>query len=657
MLTMAGPVSLEVSGRQVSITHPDKVVFERHGRAGPYTKLELVRYYLSVAEGALRGVTGRPMILKRFVKGISEEAVFQKRAPTRPAGLRRRCRIALRARHFRGGSRHPRRSGTGLGDQLGMRGPRPAPRSRGPTSITPTNCASTWIQCRASRGSGSSTSRWWPARCWRTTAWSRGRRRRGRGAFTSTPGSPRAGGSARCGWPPRPLPVRSSGGRRRIDKPVVEGGARGGVRRLQPERQGPHRRVGVFRPGDPGCPGVDAAALGRGRRLQTRGVHHRHRARPARRNGRPVGGDGRRGWGTRSATDAGRRNGTSGARAAGAKEGGKGGDGRRVSSKPLIEIARTKTRDEAMAALDTWRDRHPAAAGLLAAGRRPGRRHAWAEFDLVPDPDQPAARAGRPAAAAGRADRRLQPLGRGLGPAPWLLSLIRERTASASASGSERPVCGPCRRVVLVTVVGGEQRPKPIGGAWAQEFEDPSTQLVYLIRPALEGMRHATAALFSPDHPAANDIGAAYGRCSRSVVSSGGPGGGTYGSSRPFAGCRACGDRRSCAHKRRSRAHGQVAREAADIAPTRRAWKSIPAPLLGVLRELSEVCLDIAVKAANVVETHGKVGVAEADRGDEADRLEQSLFEQLLSRPVWTSTPQSTSPWPPAPTNDTPSTL
>ena len=79
---------------------------------------------------------------------------------------------------------------------------------------------------------------------------------------------------------------------------------------------------------------------------------------------------------------------------------------------------------------------------------------------------------------------------------------------------------------------------------------------------------------------------------------------------------------------------GQLAREVADIAPTRRAWKSIPAPLLGVLRELSEVCLDIAVKAANVVETHGKVGVAEADRGDEADRLEQSLFEQLLSRPA-----------------------
>jgi DNA ligase D-like protein (predicted polymerase) len=83
MMNMAGPVSLEVAGHQIVITHPDRVVFERHGGAGPHTKLDLVRYYLSVAEGALRGVAGRPMILKRFVKGITEEAVFQKRAPTK----------------------------------------------------------------------------------------------------------------------------------------------------------------------------------------------------------------------------------------------------------------------------------------------------------------------------------------------------------------------------------------------------------------------------------------------------------------------------------------------------------------------------------------------------------------------------------------------
>jgi DNA ligase D-like protein (predicted polymerase) len=69
---------LDVGGRDVTITSPDKVVFP-DGR----TKLDLVGYYLSVADGALRGVAGRPMVLKRFVKGIDQEAFFQKRAPSK----------------------------------------------------------------------------------------------------------------------------------------------------------------------------------------------------------------------------------------------------------------------------------------------------------------------------------------------------------------------------------------------------------------------------------------------------------------------------------------------------------------------------------------------------------------------------------------------
>ena len=59
-------VVLELAGREVTITNPDKMVFASAG----HTKLDLVRYYLAVADGALRGVAGRPMILKRFVKGI-----------------------------------------------------------------------------------------------------------------------------------------------------------------------------------------------------------------------------------------------------------------------------------------------------------------------------------------------------------------------------------------------------------------------------------------------------------------------------------------------------------------------------------------------------------------------------------------------------------
>ncbi|HEX6677684.1 MAG TPA: DNA polymerase domain-containing protein [Actinomycetes bacterium] len=69
---------LEVAGREVKITNPEKVFFPRTG----HTKLDLVRYYLAVADGALRGVARRPMALKRFVNGAEGEFFFQKRAPT-----------------------------------------------------------------------------------------------------------------------------------------------------------------------------------------------------------------------------------------------------------------------------------------------------------------------------------------------------------------------------------------------------------------------------------------------------------------------------------------------------------------------------------------------------------------------------------------------
>jgi DNA ligase D-like protein (predicted polymerase) len=74
---MAGAMSLEIDGLKVAVTNPDKVVFPD----ADVTKLDLINYYRSVADGALRGVYGRPMILKRFVKGIATEAIFQKRAP------------------------------------------------------------------------------------------------------------------------------------------------------------------------------------------------------------------------------------------------------------------------------------------------------------------------------------------------------------------------------------------------------------------------------------------------------------------------------------------------------------------------------------------------------------------------------------------------
>ena len=68
---------IEVSGREVSISNPGKVLFPEAG----YTKLDLVNYYLAVADGALRGAGGRPNVLVRYPNGIGEEFFYQKRAP------------------------------------------------------------------------------------------------------------------------------------------------------------------------------------------------------------------------------------------------------------------------------------------------------------------------------------------------------------------------------------------------------------------------------------------------------------------------------------------------------------------------------------------------------------------------------------------------
>jgi DNA ligase D-like protein (predicted polymerase) len=68
---------LEAAGREVVITNPDKVYFPRAG----YTKLDLANYYAAVAEGALRGIAARPIVLKRYVNGADSEPFFQKRAP------------------------------------------------------------------------------------------------------------------------------------------------------------------------------------------------------------------------------------------------------------------------------------------------------------------------------------------------------------------------------------------------------------------------------------------------------------------------------------------------------------------------------------------------------------------------------------------------
>ena len=82
---------LEVAGREVTVSNPQKLYFPAAG----YTKLDLVLYYVAVAEGALRGIGGRPMALKRYVDGIDEPPFFQKRAPvSRPSWIET-CTLAF----------------------------------------------------------------------------------------------------------------------------------------------------------------------------------------------------------------------------------------------------------------------------------------------------------------------------------------------------------------------------------------------------------------------------------------------------------------------------------------------------------------------------------------------------------------------------------
>jgi DNA ligase D-like protein (predicted polymerase) len=71
------PEILEIDGREVAITNPHKVLFPSAG----YTKLDVVHYYLEVADGALRGAGGRPNVLVRYPNGIDQEFFYQKRAP------------------------------------------------------------------------------------------------------------------------------------------------------------------------------------------------------------------------------------------------------------------------------------------------------------------------------------------------------------------------------------------------------------------------------------------------------------------------------------------------------------------------------------------------------------------------------------------------
>jgi DNA ligase D-like protein (predicted polymerase) len=368
MNPMTGPVSLEVAGRDVTITHPDKVVFEGHGDTPAYTKLDLVRYYLAVADGALRGVAGRPMILKRFVKGISVEAVFQKRAPAnRPdwvdvAELRYASGTSAKEAVIRdaaglawvvnlgcvdlnphpvqaGDLDHPDELRVDLDPMPGVSWQRIVDVALVAREVLEDYGLAAWPKTSGSRGfhiyariaprwrfpqvrvaaqtvareverrlPDAATSRWWKEeREGVFVDFNQNAKDRTIASAYSVRATPDARVSTPLHW-----------------EEVAD---------CRPEAftiaTVPARFAEV---GDPWA-GMDAAAGDLDRLLML---------------AEEMGPPERAPRGAKSTAKP-----------------GKPSDGRRVSSMPLIEIARTKTRDEAMAALDTWRDRYPAAAELL----------------------------------------------------------------------------------------------------------------------------------------------------------------------------------------------------------------------------------------------------------------------------------------------------
>ena len=275
---------IEIAGFDVTITNPEKIYFPRTG----HTKLDLVRYYLAVAGGALTAVGDRPMALEAVRQRHREGGVLPEAGAGEAARVDRDGRVDVPVRPVGARDRRARRRAAGVGGEPRLRRPAPARRAR-----------------RRRAPPGRTAGRPRPGARRRVGAGARGGSGGPRGA-----GRPRPGGLAqdhRVARLPRLQPHRSAvdipagaPGRRRAGprdrraraahrhQSLVEGGAARRVRRLQPERQGPHDGGRVLGAAHPRRAGVGAAALGRGTRLRPGRLHHRHHAGPLRGDRRPV---------------------------------------------------------------------------------------------------------------------------------------------------------------------------------------------------------------------------------------------------------------------------------------------------------------------------------------------------------------------------------
>lgn len=357
---MAAPQNLEVEGHQVPISNPDKVVFPDIG----VTKSDLMHYYLSVAEGALRGVRDRPMILKRFVKGITEEAVFQKRAPKkRPdfvdvaelkyasgtsaaeavlrdaAGLVWAVNLGcvdLNPHPVRADDlAHPDELRVDLDPMPGVEWPQIIEVALVARDVLEDHGLTAWPKTSGSRGFHiyARIERRWPFKLVRLAAQAVAREVERRAPEIAT---------ARW-WKEEREGVFVDFNQNAFDRTVAS---------AYSVRATPDARVStpLLWSEVPGCrPDAFTIATVPQRFAEL---------------GDPWEGIDDSAGSLDALLDLADRQGPAERAPRGAKRS-SGGTGRRVSSKPLIEIARTKTKDEAMAALEEWRRRHPSVAEKL----------------------------------------------------------------------------------------------------------------------------------------------------------------------------------------------------------------------------------------------------------------------------------------------------
>ena len=267
-------VTLSIAGHEVSISNPSKVLFPDAG----ITKLDVVHYYLAVAEGALRGAGDRPNVLVRYANGITGEFFYQKRAPAKRPPWVDVATIAFPSGRT-ADEVVPRDAATlAWMANLGCLELHPHPVRTDDlehpdelrVDLDPMP-GIPWSQIVTVAGLVRDVLADVELVGWPKTSGSRGIHVNVRIARHWTFGEVRRAALALAREVERRAPEL-------VTTPVVEGGAPRRLHRLQPECQGSHRRERILDPRETGCSRVGTSHLGRARIVSTRGVHTPHHA-------------------------------------------------------------------------------------------------------------------------------------------------------------------------------------------------------------------------------------------------------------------------------------------------------------------------------------------------------------------------------------------